>query len=1183
MCQAKIYQDFEVGNGSDEYAWPLSGASILLVGGSEPHLGARAIRVSGVEYNGIGVQSQIERWNYDMEPEQNDRLSFWIYALPLNRTENNVSVRFFDHGTYHSGGFEIWTTRTARYGQWTQLYVLFEQLPPDFDLHRIDKIELVNYWPGMYYFDSIAVERGDRAYQTFEPSLRAGSTAGDYGWKWNDADFVGFSGPGEPVHEGEHSWKLIAADHWSGTGLQSEEQQYFDGGQTFWHVNLRPEIHDRLTLWVYALPQNGLDNNVAVQFYDHDQHFTDETKAVVWTTHATHDGQWTRLTVLFSELPPTLNLHDLDKIQLQVYWPGTYYFDDIRAVGPIKEIDRALLPQGRVVWDSPPTTGTYVIYESLNGPDGPWSTYWSSADSADWVPDIPVTQLTPAWFRLNDSEPVEYQPPIITIDRDRLKAGVVEWKTIPQTDTYEVESAPANIGPWSRIHLGHVQTVLAEAGEWYRARAVHVQGNNVVESTAWGPPVSATPGFVHADRTDLREQDGTGPVVLLRGVNLGADLLIEKWMTGFGDNETPPIEDEYTLRQVLEDRFGVASTRQLLQTYQHAYLQDADFDILARMGMNTVRVPVYFRLFQDENGEWIRNGQGQIDFSAIDRLVKFCADRGLYVVLDLHGAPGSQSNEAHSGRANYNKLFEDSAQGQAYRDRTVEIWEELARHYRDDPAIAGYDLLNEPIGAPTPPTLWALYDRLYDAIRVIDTNHVIIMEGVWDWTTLPAPVSQGWENVVYQFHYYLFDHSEDLAAHQTFIDQQVTLAETKQREYQVPAMIGEFHGFSMKSIWEYYLTAFNRHDWSWTPWSYKFHNSPSDWGLYTHADDDEALPSFRNDPLADLARKLSKYDTANHHVPNRALIELQKNYLGQPLNHAPVLSRITNKTVSEGRSLSFRLKATDPDEDPIIFNATNLPSGALLTGDTFTWTPAYNQGGTYVVTFIASDGGLNDSQDVTITVNDRPLRITSMSDSPDPFSPNGDGLLDTTTFKARFNHKISSGKIVVTDAGDHRVWVAVDEGGTRTIQAVWDGTNDQGARVPDGTYAYLMAGIDGGDSVAKSSGTVVIGTPDLLISALTHTPASPASGAAVTITAIVKNRSNVRVADSTLQIQAGEETIPATYAIPALAANATRTIKRHVAFAVPHDYLVTATIDPAHQIAEKDDTNNQRTDIVTVH
>jgi hypothetical protein len=130
----------------------------------------------------------------------------------------------------------------------------------------------------------------------------------------------------------------------------------------------------------------------------------------------------------------------------------------------------------------------------------------------------------------------------------------------------------------------------------------------------------------------------------------------------------------------------------------------------------------------------------------------------------------------------------------------------------------------------------------------------------------------------------------------------------------------------------------------------------------------------------------------------------------QRSNTAPVLYPIGDRTVSVNELLSFSLSATDADGDPITFTATGLPNGAGLVGPTFTWTPSDTQAGTYDVSFVASDGYVQTSQAVTITVTpiDHPPVLAAIGDKAVDESgtltfavsatdPDGDALAYTAT------------------------------------------------------------------------------------------------------------------------------------------------------------------------------------------
>jgi aryl-phospho-beta-D-glucosidase BglC (GH1 family) len=939
------------------------------------------------QYGGTTIEAQAQAGNVDFKPSKNDRLSFWIYGsvpFPWGGFDT-VGVKFFDNNLYAVNGFTIWTTKTFFNDQWTKLYVLFSQLPVDLDLEHVNKIEFIFYEHGTYYLDDIQVVREDRGFQAFEPEERHGSTVSEYGWKWNSADTVDFSAPGEPVYEGLHSWKLISTQKWGGTGIQSQEKKYVptpNPEQSFWHVDLRPDRNDRLTFWAYALPENEMDNNLAVQFYDNDQHSNDQTKVVVWTKNAARYGQWTRMTVLFSDLPSTLNLYDLNKIQFQQYWPGTYYIDDIRAAGPTIKINEAKLAEGIISWNLIAGAGKYVLEESRVGPDGPWMIAYSGAHPFDFEPApapiiypdtavsvqktsdkvspsfLPyvlkpqrkVSRVTKLWYRVRwedavtaaDSIPyisawsdvVQYTPPSIAVKYKKLTQGILEWTKVPQGQLYEAQSAPSKNGPWTQIYYGYVplQPLTAQQGTWYRVRALHKKGNIVTDVTDWSVPqrYALGQGFLHSVGTMIKEENGQGGEIILQGVNLGGYLLTERYFTGLGDGDNPLVEDDWTIRDILAQRFGATACQDLFKIYQNAYIKNFDLDYLKEIGVNLVRLPIFYRILQNDDGTWVLNNQGQIDFDRIDYIVDECANRGMYVLLDLHGAPGAQSPEAHTGRANFNKLFENSPAGEMYRQRTEDLWEAIADRYKDNPWVCGYDLLNEPTGAPTNADLWSMYDRLYDAIRAIDQNHIIMMEGIWDWATLPVPSTMNWSNVAYQFHYYLWNFDEDVQAHMNFIDQKVDETQVQQPLYQVPVVIGEFHAFAKKEIWEYYLQKFNEQHWSWAVWTHKTYPTPSNWGFFNHAFYGVALPQFR-DPGGDsyqvISDKFKRYATTDYHSRNVSIENIFDRYLLQP-GTMPFVKRSTPESVLVNAT-DFYLKGKNfgatQGSSVVLFNGSAIP------------------------------------------------------------------------------------------------------------------------------------------------------------------------------------------------------------------------------------------------------------------
>src|SRR5260370_5977689 len=155
------------------------------------------------------------------------------------------------------------------------------------------------------------------------------------------------------------------------------------------------------------------------------------------------------------------------------------------------------------------------------------------------------------------------------------------------------------------------------------------------------------------------------------------------------------------------------------------FITEADIERISDEGMNHVRLPINSRVVIGDDGELIEAG-----FALIDRLIEWCRRHELWVVLDLHGAPGGQTGTKIDDSPNgAPELFTDDR----YRALTVKLWRAIARRYRDETAVAAYDLLNEPLPNEHQnthaDTLRDLYLELTAPIRKIDRHHVITYEG----------------------------------------------------------------------------------------------------------------------------------------------------------------------------------------------------------------------------------------------------------------------------------------------------------------------------------------------------------------------------------------------------------------------------------------------------------------------
>ena len=242
--------------------------------------------------------------------------------------------------------------------------------------------------------------------------------------------------------------------------------------------------------------------------------------------------------------------------------------------------------------------------------------------------------------------------------------------------------------------------------------------------------------FIHVDGPDLVQPNGER--LFIQGTNLGNWLNPEGYM--FGLKKT---NSAWMIDLMLKEMVGPDATADFWQAFRTNYITKADIDFIAAQGANTVRLPFNYKLFTDEDymGE---TGQKQ-PFLLMDRVVAWCKANGLYLILDMHDCPGSQTGDNIDDGYGYPWLFESERSQQLFCD----IWVEIARHYRDASTILGYELMNEPIAHyfenkdSLYTLLQPLYKRAVKAIRTVDQNHVILLGGAhWnsfffmfdDWT-----------------------------------------------------------------------------------------------------------------------------------------------------------------------------------------------------------------------------------------------------------------------------------------------------------------------------------------------------------------------------------------------------------------------------------------------------------------
>ena len=363
--------------------------------------------------------------------------------------------------------------------------------------------------------------------------------------------------------------------------------------------------------------------------------------------------------------------------------------------------------------------------------------------------------------------------------------------------------------------------------------------------------IENTTGLVQAHNRAL--YDAEGNIIQLRGVNAGQILLQEGWMSPFaleplknadgtyvkddGDNIQYPEFTEEEFRQGIKNNpnLNTYDIEELMRIYWDCFFQEEDFRIIKEdLQMNAIRLPFYYLNILNED---LTLKSEEDAFGYLDWFMEMAAKYELYIILDLHGAPGSQNGYEHSGAA---ERVAGLWTSQDNIDATIELWDFVSMHYtqtRPDLGkwIATYDIMNEPTygyEGVTTKECWDVFDQIYDVIRENGDNHVVTMEGCWDFAKLPNPADYGWENVQYEYHWYNW-WSDILPYDVLYAFHDMN---NIGRDYNVPVLIGEFTLFEDQEAWAKELKLFDDRNYSWTIWNYKSTVTgwwTTSWGVYT--------------------------------------------------------------------------------------------------------------------------------------------------------------------------------------------------------------------------------------------------------------------------------------------------------------------------------------------------------------
>ncbi|MBK8175676.1 MAG: glycoside hydrolase family 5 protein [Rhodospirillales bacterium] len=325
-----------------------------------------------------------------------------------------------------------------------------------------------------------------------------------------------------------------------------------------------------------------------------------------------------------------------------------------------------------------------------------------------------------------------------------------------------------------------------------------------------------------------------GQPLRIKGINLANWLVPEGYLFDFEGARSAR-----AITMILNQLMGDLETRRFWRRFRDSYVTRDDIQFIKDSGFNAVRIPFSYRLFV---GSGLPPALEGVGYRLLDQVIGWCREAGLYAILDLHAAPGGQTGSVMDDSWGYPYVYEDAAS----QDLTVRLWRALAERYKGETAVLGYDLLNEPIAdylnvAALNPKLEPLFKRITAAIREVDPNHLIIIEGTrWgsDFSVFGPPFD---DKLVYSFHKYWVEPTPD--AIQPYIE--------FRNKYDVPLFMGE-SGEASNAWIKAMRVLLERHDIGWAFWPYKGLDTSAAVVSVSPSAEWEAISTFAARPVATI-------------------------------------------------------------------------------------------------------------------------------------------------------------------------------------------------------------------------------------------------------------------------------------------------------------------------------------------
>jgi|GEM_PF-301752 len=337
---------------------------------------------------------------------------------------------------------------------------------------------------------------------------------------------------------------------------------------------------------------------------------------------------------------------------------------------------------------------------------------------------------------------------------------------------------------------------------------------------------STGPGYLQASGKNIVNNSGN---FVIKAINIGDFMIQEGYMMNLSGSQ-------YIYKQKITAMIGATACDQFYANYYQNFVTKTDIDSIKKMGFNTIRLPLNYELFTPLGQPTVFLTQG---FAIVDSIVSWCKADNIYVVLDLHAAPGGQNTGDIS---DYDPSQPSLWESTANQNQTVALWAKLAQRYANEQYVGGYDLINETNWTlPGNTLLYQLMQNITTAIRQVDNNHILFIEGnsyANDYTGMTPK----WDNnMAYSFHKYWNDN----------LDATLNFALAVRDGQNVPIWMGEFGENSNNWIADA-ETLVNKYNIGWAIWPYKkmssvssvsSFNQPVNWAAFANYVNGGAMPS----------------------------------------------------------------------------------------------------------------------------------------------------------------------------------------------------------------------------------------------------------------------------------------------------------------------------------------------------